>query len=173
MCYPWCISCKYHPSWIGNLKQNIAFFSNPFFVLLSLTFCLFLSFAFCHLLLLCATHGNTDISLATPCPNHAHMSRHAFTDKTFFWRVNMRGRMKYDMQWSLWSVTSHYSVLSLPEEKSRHRLFFSSRLQRCLQKRSTRVDPTQDTFSPTLSKTHIHTETIFFNVLKCVHPSQT
>lgn len=79
----------------GHIKC-LLFLFRKIFVLQSLQFYLFSSFTFCHLSLLCVMHCNFGIclSLKHPPPNHAHMSTHAFTDKTFSWRVNTRERRK-------------------------------------------------------------------------------
>ncbi len=79
------------------------FLFHKIFVLPSLRFCLFFSFTFCNLSLLCVVHCNISICLSlslthTHTPNHAHMSTHAFTDKTFSWRVNTREKKKNDVQ---------------------------------------------------------------------------
>lgn len=90
--YSLCVIILGHST--ARQKADITFLGE---VLQSPRFCLFSPFTFCHLSLLCVVHRNIGICLSlshTHTLNHAHMSTHAFTDKTFSWRVNTREKRK-------------------------------------------------------------------------------
>lgn len=131
------------------------FLFHKIFVLPSLRICLFFHshFVIYRFSVLCiATSVYVSLS-RTHIPDHAHMSTHAFTDKTFSWRVNTREKRKMTCS----NHTEALPVITLCcHWWKRNQRTGSSlpRLHRCLQQRSTRVNLTQDTVKDVYTDRH-------------------